>query len=77
LPRSGTRGTIATMAKAPTSITWIVRYVEDGVFKMRTFQTEEAARGFMQRTLVAGGDVRSWAEVWTHEREVPTLPGQP
>jgi hypothetical protein len=25
----------------------------------------------MQRTLAAGGEVRSWAEVWTHERELP------
>ena len=50
----------------------IVRYVEDGVLKVRTFQTEDATQSFMQRTLAAGGEVRSWAEVWTHERELPT-----
>ena len=36
LPCGGSRGTIARMAKP--AITWIVRYVEDGVFKVRTFQ---------------------------------------
>jgi hypothetical protein len=65
------------MAKAPTSITWIVRFVEKGVLQVRAFQTERAAQLFMQRTVDAGGEVRSWAEVRTHEREVPTLPGQP
>jgi hypothetical protein len=69
LPCRGARGTIARMAKP--AITWVVRYVEDGVFKVRTFQTEEAAQSFMQPKLAAGGEVRSWAEVWTHEREPP------
>ena len=54
MPRGGSRGTIARMAKAKPAITWLVRYVEDGVFKVRTFQTQEAAEGFMQRTLAAG-----------------------
>jgi hypothetical protein len=58
------------MAKIKPAITFIVRYVEDGTFRVRTFQTKEAAEGFMQRTLAAGGDVRSWAEVWTHELEL-------
>ena len=52
-------------------ITWIVRYVDNGVFRVRTFRTEEAAEGFIQRTLAAGGEVRSWAEVRTSERELP------
>jgi hypothetical protein len=58
------------MAKVKPAITWIVRYVEGGVFRVRTFQTKDAAEGFMQLTLAAGGDVRSWAEVWTHELEM-------
>jgi hypothetical protein len=61
------------MAK-PSSITWIVRFVEKGVLQVRGFQTEQAARLFMQRTVDAGSEVRSWAEVRTHEREVPTVP---
>ena len=41
------------------------------MLRVRTFMTEEAAKSFIQRTLGAGGEVRSWAEVWTHERAVP------
>ena len=55
---------------AKSVITWIVRYVDDGVFKVRTFQTEEAAQIFMKHTSEGGGEVRSWAEVRTSEREL-------
>jgi hypothetical protein len=58
------------MAKPP-AITWIVRYVEKGVLQVRGFQTEQAAQFFMQRTVDAGGEVRSWAEVRTYERALP------
>ena len=53
------------------ALSWIVRYVDNGVLRVRTFMTEEAAKSFIQRTVEAGGEVRSWAEVWTHERPVP------
>jgi hypothetical protein len=64
------------MAK-PSANTWIVRFVEKGVLQVRAFQTEQAARLFMQRTIDAGNEVHSWAEVRTYEREGPTVPRKP
>ena len=61
LPSRRLRGILARMAKP--AITWIVRYAEEGVFKVRTFQMEEAALTFMKHTSERG-DVRSWAERW-------------
>ena len=71
MPRRLARGTLARMVRP--ALSWIVRYVEDGVLRVRTFMTEEAAKSFIQRTVEAGGEVRGWAEVWTHERPLPAV----
>jgi hypothetical protein len=60
------------MPRPSPDISWIVRYVDkDGVFRLRTFQAEAAAVAFMRSVHQTGLDVRSWAEVWTHERALP------
>jgi hypothetical protein len=56
---------------APT-IAWLVRYVDDGTLKVRTFQTQEAAELFMRRVRDdPQQEFRSWAEVRTAERPRP------
>jgi hypothetical protein len=60
------------MPRSSPKISWIVRYVDkDAVFRVRTFLNEAAALAFMQSAHKTGLDVRSWAEVWTHERALP------
>jgi len=54
-----------------TKTTWIVRYVEDGTLKVRTFRTEEAAQLFMSGAAESGIEVRSWAEVRTRDLPLP------
>jgi hypothetical protein len=59
------------------TFSWLVRYVDSGVFRVRTFQTEEAAEGFIRRIRDnPSQEFRSWAEVWTHERPPPPLVDQ-
>ena len=58
-------------SRTPASITYIVRFVEDSTFNVRTFHDREAAELFMRLTFERGGDVRSWAEVSTVEQSLP------
>ena len=63
---------LVSTAMPKPAITWVVRFVDRlGFPTVRRFQTEQAAVSFMDQV---GADpdqsLRSWAEVWTHEREM-------
>ena len=58
-------------SRTPASITYIVRFVEDSTFNVRTFHDREAAELFMRLTVERSGDVRSWAEVSTVGQPLP------
>ena len=51
--------------------TWLVRFVQDGTLKVRTFQTEEAAQLFMDGAAESGIEIRGWAEVKTRDLPLP------
>jgi hypothetical protein len=58
---------------AAAVITWIVRYVDrGGVFRVRTFQTEEAAVLLISQLRAdPAQEFRSWAKVETRDLPLP------
>ena len=48
-------------------ITWLVRYVDKGIFTARTFQTEEAAEAFIRRIRNDPNQEFRRTEVWTDD----------
>ena len=53
-------------------IIWLVRYIDNGIFTARTFQTEEAAEAFIRRIRNDPNQEFRRAEVG---RTVPRPPG--
>jgi hypothetical protein len=58
---------------AAAEISWIVRFVDrGGVFRVRTFQTEDAAVLFIDRLRAdPAQEFRSWAKVETRDLQPP------
>ena len=48
-------------------ITWLVRYVDNGIFTARIFQTEEAAEAFIRRIRHDPNREFRRTEVWTDD----------
>ena len=48
-------------------IIWLVRYIDNGIFTARTFQTEEAAEAFIRRIRNDPNQEFRRAEVWTND----------
>ena len=58
-------------SRVAVAVTWAVRFVEDGTFKICNLAERETAELFVRGAVARGVDIRSWAEVRTTDQPLP------